>query len=717
MLTKSRKLDVLFLSIILVVAGFYVGTNYASSFSGVTKTLGDDFIEVESANATYYYLDDTNITDRLGGDWEVGLTAPYFNNTSGVYFNSGSTINCYNGTWIPHGLSGDPSTTGSITLSLRGASEYNATFIYRVPTVLSSNDTHFQVEFSAWETGGWTLVPVTVVEAATIYWDGVYEGMNFPLGVGNPFDQTLNVADDATFNSVDVSEIYYNDVDVTDIFAYPEDSYTFLVWVDGSTYRCKHTNGTEVYSGTDADTVINYALGHLTSGRTWDEKVLLVGYFDINDPIDLDSGGNNTILELIGTVHLNSAADGENMVEFNGENGLMYGTGIRIIGGLWDGNRAGITGESNGIYWNQSVQVSGRMVNRFIDMSLIDFERDGFHIDSRESSNSQFYWQNIFVTQCQYGMYAIGLYDFWIDSGLWAGDQYAIHLEDSGAGDISGVHTNYGFKFETCTFVQVEGGYHDSIANKPLIDLFGARYCKFSNMILRATGSNANTDQDAISIDSDGATHSIYNSFNDIGIGRLHLSGTNRWQNLIEEVDANQNHNTYNDIRALEVGDYASGRAFVINGPDSKMRSIYVPFTVVNAATAGLYGYDLDADGETVLAFTSLPMDYTEIIRVKIDARTDDTDNDGGMNANITISGGAEDAAWDEHSFALTEHASTLTITAGDIIYWEVDVADSSTLLDFDPEDSMSFYVEYCPASGVHSATDADFRGVLIEFI
>ena len=74
MLTKSRKLDVLFLSIILTISGFYIGTNYASSFTGVSKTLGDDFIEVESVNATYYYLDDTNITDRLGGDY-TGLGA------------------------------------------------------------------------------------------------------------------------------------------------------------------------------------------------------------------------------------------------------------------------------------------------------------------------------------------------------------------------------------------------------------------------------------------------------------------------------------------------------------------------------------------------------------------------------------------------------------------------------------------------------------------
>lgn len=89
--------------------------------------------------------------------------------------NSGAVVSCYNGSWIPHGLAGDPATTGSITLSLRGTTNYNATWILRAPTVLQSNSTHFQIEFTAWETAGWTRVPVTVVEAQTVYWDATYK--------------------------------------------------------------------------------------------------------------------------------------------------------------------------------------------------------------------------------------------------------------------------------------------------------------------------------------------------------------------------------------------------------------------------------------------------------------------------------------------------------------------------------------------------------------
>jgi len=116
-----------------------------------------------------------------------GIVFPTVNATEGYFIGSqnvtvtlkypgrsGVVENCSNGTWIDHGLAGDPDQNGSIILSLRGASRYNATIILRVPTVLQSNTTHFQVEFLAWETVGWTLVPVTPVEQQTIYWYAVW---------------------------------------------------------------------------------------------------------------------------------------------------------------------------------------------------------------------------------------------------------------------------------------------------------------------------------------------------------------------------------------------------------------------------------------------------------------------------------------------------------------------------------------------------------------
>jgi len=116
-----------------------------------------------------------------------GATFPTLNATKGYFIGvqnvtvtlkypgrSGVVVACSNGTWIAHGLAGDPNQNGTITLSLRGPSRLDATHILRVPTVLQSNSTHFQVEFLMWETVGWTLVPVTPVDGQIIYWYAVW---------------------------------------------------------------------------------------------------------------------------------------------------------------------------------------------------------------------------------------------------------------------------------------------------------------------------------------------------------------------------------------------------------------------------------------------------------------------------------------------------------------------------------------------------------------
>ena len=91
-----------------------------------------------------------------------------------VYTNGGTATGVYNGSWIDHGLPGDPDGRGSITLSLRGSSTLDDTHILRVPTVISSTATQFQIEFTMWETVGWTQEPVLVGDAQSVYWDATY---------------------------------------------------------------------------------------------------------------------------------------------------------------------------------------------------------------------------------------------------------------------------------------------------------------------------------------------------------------------------------------------------------------------------------------------------------------------------------------------------------------------------------------------------------------
>lgn len=104
----------------------------------------------------------------------------YYNGTRwrllSVVVSSGTAANAYNGSWIAHGLPSDPHGSGSITLSLRGSSSIDATHILREPTVIQSNNTHFQIEFLMWNSTDWELYPVLVGDGQTVYWDAVFRG-------------------------------------------------------------------------------------------------------------------------------------------------------------------------------------------------------------------------------------------------------------------------------------------------------------------------------------------------------------------------------------------------------------------------------------------------------------------------------------------------------------------------------------------------------------
>ena len=58
---------------------------------------------------------------------------------------------------------------------------------------------------------------------------------------------------------------------------------SYIVEIDGSEIYMKDgTTGAEAWRSTNSSVVINCALGNLTSGRTWKERVLLKGNFSID---------------------------------------------------------------------------------------------------------------------------------------------------------------------------------------------------------------------------------------------------------------------------------------------------------------------------------------------------------------------------------------------------------------------------------------------------
>ena len=145
-----------------------------------------------------------------------------------------------------------------------------------------------------------------------------------------------------------------------------EKSASFIIGQVGSyTYVLNGTNGRLWNYSTDANTVISLALDGLTDGRTWKERVILKGTFEITDssPVPLQLAGY-TIFDLrqakiIDNRSQTDAGKWENLIE--NEHPNAGDSHIEILGGIIDGQRgsvwfqdeegAGYGSTGNGILW------------------------------------------------------------------------------------------------------------------------------------------------------------------------------------------------------------------------------------------------------------------------------------------------------------------------------------------------------------------------------
>lgn len=117
--------------------------------------------------------------------------------------------------------------------------------------------------------------------------------------------------------------------------------YSYTIFTDGVTYWAKNgTTGAIDYSGTSASTVINSALGALTAGRTWKEKVLLKGTFTILNKLQIPSF---TILDLRVARLIAGSGITDGIIWLGSSND------VEIIGGYID---ADIQSIPNIIMWN-----------------------------------------------------------------------------------------------------------------------------------------------------------------------------------------------------------------------------------------------------------------------------------------------------------------------------------------------------------------------------
>lgn len=116
---------------------------------------------------------------------------------------------------------------------------------------------------------------------------------------------------------------------------------SYTIWREGNNYYAANSYGIK-FSGTNASEVIRSAIDALPKGRTWKEKILLKGDFEISSPIIVR---NYTILEFQGKItvadhaNIDAAIKSEGFDNLTGTNSTDGVVEVEIIGLKLDGNK------------------------------------------------------------------------------------------------------------------------------------------------------------------------------------------------------------------------------------------------------------------------------------------------------------------------------------------------------------------------------------------
>jgi hypothetical protein len=184
-----------------------------------------------------------------------------------------------------------------------------------------------------------TAIDVTSIDSSTYSLDGT--SLNARLG-GNWGSTDITTTGDVEATNVNATtEFYRGGTSLTDLLAgiaggtgvnVTESNY--IIYKDGSTYYAQNGfTGLVDFTGATASTVINSAMGALTGGRTWQEKVVVKGIITITAQVQVPS---YTILDFSQAKFDSSIASNTQIIVNSDPSG--GNTYIEIIVGDLDGN-------------------------------------------------------------------------------------------------------------------------------------------------------------------------------------------------------------------------------------------------------------------------------------------------------------------------------------------------------------------------------------------
>jgi len=197
-----------------------------------------------------------------------------------------------------------------------------------------------------------------------------------------------------------------------------EKLYSYFVTTNGTYTVAYNSSGFAEFGGTNDADIINWALGNLTSGRTYPETVYLKGNFTIDDTIII--AGYTTFL-LDGWIFL---ADTQNIDMLRNED---YGA---------SGNDDFITIQGigvSGFNGNAGAQTSGNIISLWdvYDSNLLNFhvtniQEKGIYMYACGRDHISGVWSGVLPhdEEADYGFYASGLSDSTISDCIWQQQVY-----------------------------------------------------------------------------------------------------------------------------------------------------------------------------------------------------------------------------------------------------------------------------------------------------
>jgi len=334
---------------------------------------------------------------------------------------------------------------------------------------------------------------------------------------------------------------------------------THAFMMNGSTHQME-------WSSTNASAVINSALadGNLTTGRTWQEKVVLMGNFTIDSSIIVYA---YTILQIDARVTLASGANCHMIV--NGHPST-YDEWVDICGsGVLDGNKDEQTEVVHGVFWNGTTAPPYRRTLRLYGLTIQRFRGDSIHL--RPAPEEIGYVDHVH-TQFSYG-YGLRAEcnDWFFSDSTFSSDKVfpivgvASRITGSGCW-ISNCNFERGFELYWCYACQVSNCYADlGTSTFSNVRLRGAQYCTINNLLLRKLGNDGDTNDDAMTLETIETTrHSIHNTISNVIAGRFGQSATNIFSCAINETTTDQNYNTY-----LNINGYDTSNGIILRGANS----------------------------------------------------------------------------------------------------------------------------------------------------